>query len=228
MKRLLPFVLSLVSAITLNAQNTASDFDLTDCNGVQHQLFEELDNGYVILLQIVDPKSATNLSATRSIENLILQYKSAYPDKVYSYTMGVDDGNTCNDMSASFSSGLNHSQFAGSRAQADYFNATSLPAVIVMGNSSHNVYYNHSGYSSSQDEMIRGAIEEALADGSESGSSAVIKNSYASVFPNPFSSSLNVRLNESSTVSKVSICDLTGKSLLMKESTSSTFIRGIK
>ena len=133
--------------------------------------------------------------------------------------MGVDDANTCSDMSNSFSASPNHSQFAGNRTQADYFNTTALPAVIVIGNNTHNIYYNHSGYNSLQDETIRAAIEEALADGSESGSSAVIKNSYASVFPNPFSSSLNVRLNQSSTVSKVSICDLTGKSLIMKEST---------
>jgi hypothetical protein len=225
MKRLLLVVLSLVSTLLLRAQNTALDFDIADCNGNQHHLFEELDNGYIIILQFTDPKSSSSASSSRNIENLVAQYKNLYPDKVFYYTIGADDATTCNDMATLASiSALSHSVFSGNRSQSDYYGMTALPAVVVMGNSSHTVYYSRSGYSTNQDAMIKAAIEEAVADGNEAGGSAVIKSSFASVFPNPFSTSLNIRLNQSSNVSKVSICDITGKSLLTKESTAEKLI----
>jgi len=221
MKLFIPIVLSLVSAIKLNAQNTAYDFTLTDCNGIVHHLYDELENGNIIVIQLVPMNSSSSSSLARDIENLMSEYRTSYPDKINFYSFGNDDGTTCNDMmNWMTSNNLNHVSFSGNRVQADYYGAASLPAIIVTGNFSHEIYYRHAGNSSLQIGAIQAAIEEALADGNEAGVSSVVKNSYAAVFPNPFSSSVNVRLNQTSAISKISICDITGKSLLTSEATS--------
>ncbi|MFI5136084.1 MAG: hypothetical protein ACHQD9_09550, partial [Chitinophagales bacterium] len=173
MKRLFFIVLSLVSAIKLNAQNTAYDFTLTDCNGAIHHLYDELDNGNVVIIQLVAMNNASSSAASRDLENLLASYKNSYPDKINFYSIGNDDAISCSDMASWMTSNnLNHVAFAGNRAQTDYYGAVSMPGIIVVGNSSHEVYYEHSGYASSQIGMIQAAIEEALADGNETGISS--------------------------------------------------------
>ena len=51
MQRSLLAPLALLTASGLMAQTTALDFTLPDCDGVSHHLFDELDQGKVVILE---------------------------------------------------------------------------------------------------------------------------------------------------------------------------------
>ena len=223
MRKLLLSLFLFLPFAFLRAQNTAPDVTLFDCNGVQHSLYAELDQGRIIMLQIIDPKATATLNSLRNLESLASTYKSAYADKVYLYIFLVDVVFGCDEMLVIFVSVIfNYFQFENSRAIIDYFRITSLPAIIVLGNNSHRVYGTYQSYAPARDAAVKASIEEAIAESSETGT--VIKNSLGTVFPNPFTTSLNVRLNPATAATRVSVCDLTGKSLLTKEFNSEKLI----
>jgi hypothetical protein len=225
MSRLLLSLLLFLPGGIICAQSRVPDLVLTDCNNVPHSLHAELEEGRTIVLQIIDPKSQTTLAALRGMENLIGQYKSSNPERIYSYLISADASTGCDDMPVSLSSfASNFLQFTGGSQLTELLKITSLPAVVVMGNSNHTIYGSFSGYTPAKDVAIRAAVEESLAENGETGSSGIIKNSLGTVFPNPFTTSLNVRLHPSATATRAAVCDLTGKALLMKDFSSEKLI----
>ena len=56
MKKTLMIILVILTTLGFAyAQTTATDFTANDCNGIPHSLFDELDNGKVIVITWVMP-----------------------------------------------------------------------------------------------------------------------------------------------------------------------------
>ena len=80
------------------AQTTATDFTTNDCNGLSHHLFDELDNGNVIVISWVMPCSPC---ATYSLPaySAVQSFATSHPGQVHFY-MADDYANTsCSSLS---------------------------------------------------------------------------------------------------------------------------------
>ena len=98
-KYILKSLLVLFVANVSFAQTTATDFTTNDCNGVSHNLFNELDNGDVIVIAWVMPCSPC---ATYSLPaySAVQSFASSHPGRVHFY-MADDYANTsCTSLSS--------------------------------------------------------------------------------------------------------------------------------
>jgi hypothetical protein len=209
--------------VHLNAQTTAVDFTAGDCNtGASHNLFSELNQGNVVVLEFAMMNCVPCVTAGKGIEDIVAEFAST--GKVKFYTFGFDNSIDCADMLDWLSdNSMEHLVFAGDETQLDYYGGMGMPTVVVTGNASHKVYYQHLGYSPSQNHHITTAIEEALADGTTGIGSAGAEEFAFS--PNPFGNFLDVQVPKSSAINEVVLANITGKTVLSQNMNRQSSIR---
>lgn len=203
MKKILLTAFSALAFSLGFAQSTATDFNAMDCSSGIHGLFSELNSGKVIVICWVMPCGACITGASNSA-SAVQSFASSNPGQVKFYL--VDDaGNTsCSTLSswASTNSITADAKFSnsGNTIKMTDYGTSGMPKIVVLGGSSHTVYYNVNG--SGSVSAIQSAITTALnsmtgiADPSTSVASV-------NVFPNPasVSSSVSYSLETSSDVS---------------------------
>lgn len=200
------------------------DLALTGCDGAVHYLKSDLDNGRIIVLQFINQLTAASLNSLQNAEQITAAYKAGYDDLVYTYAVSSEAEMPCDEMPDFMPSSVtNYLWFESSGELNDHFRITGFPALVVLGTNGH-VYGVFQSYSVTREHALKAAIEEAITEAGENGGAAIIRNSLGTVFPNPFTGSLNVRLNPASVATRAAVCDLTGKSLLAKEFTSEKLI----
>lgn len=168
MKKIFISAILAVAATSLNAQTTATNWTAQDCNGTSHTLFNELDNGKVIVFVWVMPCNSCVLGA-KAAYNAAQSFATSNPGKVVYYLsddLGDDNcsalntwisanniGNTAN-MTVFGNSGntINESDFGGS----------GMPHVIVMGGTDHKIYYNQRNSAANDQTGIQAAINNAI------------------------------------------------------------------
>jgi len=136
---LLSIFLLLVAAT--NFAQTAVNFTTKDCNGVTHDLFNELDSGKVVVLCWVMP-CATCIPASLTTSNIVLSYQETYPGKVLYYLVDDLANTSCSSLKSWGSS--NHLTTAAvfsdpSINMLDY-GTPGMPKVVVIGGASHHVF----------------------------------------------------------------------------------------
>jgi thiol-disulfide isomerase/thioredoxin len=208
------YTLLLLSALATaaSAQTTAMDWTRTDCDGNSHNLFTELDNGKVILLEFVmDCPSC--YTAAKSIKKLYAEFQESHPGKVETYTIGYYNAMTCEDMNAwKAKAECTWQMFTGGKTEAEYYGGFGMPTIVVLGGADHKVLYKKIGFSSSEEAKIRTAISAALAQ-----SSVEIKASKSGEFiimPNPSSYAINVVVSGLTRPSTYKIIDVSGITVL--------------
>ena len=191
-KLLLSSSLLLVSGLMAFGQSTATNFTATDCASTSHTLFTELDAGKVIVLTWVMPCGACITGASNSA-SAVQSFASSNPGQVKFYL--VDDaGNTsCSTLSswASTNSITTDAKFgnSGNVIKMSDYGTSGMPKIVVLGGSSHTVYYNVNG--SGSVSAISSAITTALNAMTGIAESAASVSSI-NVFPNPASVSSSV------------------------------------
>ena len=78
-KYILKSLLVLFVANISFAQTTATDFTTNDCNGISHNLFNELDNGNVVVIAWVMPClpcASYSLPAYSAVQSFSFSHKS--------------------------------------------------------------------------------------------------------------------------------------------------------
>ncbi|MCS6991991.1 MAG: T9SS type A sorting domain-containing protein [Chitinophagales bacterium] len=208
-------VAACLLSMQAQAQSTALDFQAYDCGGTYHHLFQELDQGYVVVLEFAMMNCAPCVTAGKGIETLVAPFQNTHPGRVHFYTFGYENSIDCDDMNNWLAAnGMNHPVFAGDAVQTNYYGGMGMPTIVVVGNPSHKVYYNQKGYSPSHDKNIKSAIEQALAEYTGIGSEPLF-GFWA--YPNPFNTQLNVSVSAGSGITRVVLSDLTGKAILTRE-----------
>ncbi len=183
MRKFLIFLFSIIAITSFSfAQTTAMDWTKDDCNGINHNLFTELDSGYVILCEYV-MNCATCISAANYLNEIYLDYEASDPGKVKFYAIDWKTSFTCSSFE-SWASGLSCTLFLDGYDEVNYYGGMGMPTVVVLGGSDHKVYYSKLGYSNTLDNSkIKSAIDEALnATGITENISPI--NSL-SIYPNP-------------------------------------------
>jgi Leucine-rich repeat (LRR) protein len=141
MKKLLLILLAL-PMIGL-AQTTATDFTTNDCDGITHNLFDSLDAGNVIVIAWVMPCGGC-ITPSLAAYDAAQTFAISHPGIVDFYLVDDYANTSCASLvnwGNSNSMPLNTAFSSSAISMSDYGSA-GMPKVVVLGGSSHSVYYN--------------------------------------------------------------------------------------
>ena len=147
------------------AQTTALDFTLEDCDGVSHHLFDELDQGKVVILEFaMIPSCQPCISAGGVLQQIRDDHEVNEPGRVKWYPWGFSQAYTCAQMGSwTASHSLSPSAtFTDGSDMVDYYGGMGMPTIVVLAGSGHQVIYNHQGYSASMHDQIEAAISSVV------------------------------------------------------------------
>ncbi len=156
---LLPAACLLLSAAS--AQN-AVNFNVADCNSTTHDLFTELDAGKVIVICWVMP-CASCIAPASTDANTVQGYATSDPGRVKFYMVDDYANTNCATLAswASANSITADAMFSNSNIKMSDYGAAGMPKTIVVGGSTHAVFYNQNGTVSVS--ALQSAINNALA-----------------------------------------------------------------
>ncbi len=201
MKKILTIGALILMGITISfAQNFATDFTATDCNGVDHNLFSELDDGKVIIIAWVMP-CFTCIEDPVAAHAEYMEYTVSHPGQVLYYLVDDFANTSCSSLNgwASNYGFTNVTTFSDAAVNMSDYGDYGMPKIVVLGGPDHKVYYNEN----SSHHGIGNAIDQALADMNTVGIDDVQSEIQLTSFPNPAREILNFsyKLNQTSKVS---------------------------
>lgn len=209
MKKLLLFFLILLSGF-IGFSQTAVNFTANDCAGSSHTLFTELDAGKVIVLTWVMPCGAC-ISVASSAAAKAQSFASSNPGRVKFYLVDDYANSSCSTLNswASTNSISPDASFSNAAIKMTDYGTAGMQKTIVLGGTSHTVYYNVVGAVSAS--ALQTAITNAL-----NATTGIAENNNVNmglnVFPSPaFSNTkVNYTLNITSEVN-IDVVNLLGE-----------------
>jgi hypothetical protein len=216
MKKILLFVTAIIFILisTARAQTTAMDFTQTDCDGMDHHLFPELDGGNVIILEYMMLNCAPCVTATKAMEALVKPYEQSHPGRVHIYSIAFLNSFTCEQIvqwKRDFN--FNHPAFSEGEAQVSYYGGMGMPTLVVVGTNEHKVFCKSIGYTAEVDDLIRAALDSALLY-NPTGIEENILSTGFSVYPTLFSDQLYVETGKEYAGAEMIIFDTFGRMVL--------------
>ena len=189
-KLLLSISFALIAAFNIQAQ-TATDFTSSDCNGVSHHLFDELNSGKVIIIVWVMPCGSC-VGPSLTANALMESTKTAHPNLVSYYMFDDDGGTNCTSLNSWKNSNniSNAITFSDSKVKMTAYGSVGMPKVVILGGgASHTVFYNANNTVDAN--AMQTALNQAMAaTGIEQGTSTI---QTASVTPNPASNGAQLK-----------------------------------
>jgi hypothetical protein len=218
MKKTLMIILAILTTLGFGyAQTTATDFTTDDCNGISHSLFDELDNGNVIVIAWVMPCGPC---ATYTIPaySAVQSFSTSNPGQVSFYLVDDFANTNCATLTGWGNSNnmpLNTTFSSSDISMSDY-GTNGMPKVVVLGGSNHTIYLNKND-NKINFAGVQGAINDALNAplGIEQAESSHFQ---LLTFPNPVNKILNVSYakGKSETIT-FSVIDVLGKIVIQEK-----------
>ncbi|MBI3233206.1 MAG: T9SS type A sorting domain-containing protein [Bacteroidetes bacterium] len=226
MKKLIIYSVALMFVCSISkAQETAMQLSGTDCNGVSHDLFADLDAGKVVLLHFFMPNCSSCPPPALKIQAMANNIMASHPGMIKGYAMPFQNSTTCEYTSSWVSSnGLSlYAPFDKGATQVAYYGGFGMPTVVLLGGKDHKILFSTLSFSTSDTTIMREKIMEVLTStGVNELPSSV---SSFSVFPNPTADNVSITLElKELTKLFVDITDLAGKqvAVVMDESQAGT------
>ena len=140
---------------------TATDFKANDCDGVQHNLFAELDAKTIVILAWVMP-CATCVTDPLATFNIVQTYATSHPGQIAFYLVDDYANTPCSgfDAWANFYGLGTTTKFSDASISMSDYGTDGMPKIVVLGGSNHQVYFNKN----SSSVGVKEAIDQALAD----------------------------------------------------------------
>lgn len=187
---------------TAKGQTTATNFTATDCNGVQHELFTELDAGHVVVIVWVMPCSSC-LGPALTAYNIVQTYAATYPGKVLYYLCDDYANTTCsivNGWANTGGIGANRTTFSDASILMSDYGSAGMPKIVVLGGYNHQVFFNEVNAAAGNPTLLQNAINSAITASGINEHNG--ENPEITLSPNPAYYQLNVsfKLNNSSDV----------------------------
>jgi len=197
------------------AQTPATDFTTNDCNGTSHSLFDELDNGNVIVISWVMPCGPCETYSIPAY-SAVQSFATSHPGKVHFY-IADDDGNTdCTTLTNFANNNMpNSTIFSSSDVNMSDYGTYGMPKVVVLGGADHTIFLNKND-NKINFAGVQGAINDAL--NAPLGIEQAQENHFQLItYPNPVNNILNVSYtkDQSETIT-YRIIDVLGK-IVMQE-----------
>jgi len=221
MKKLIAFfaVTILIGAAPVSSQ-TVTDWTKTDCDGVEHHLFSELDSGSVVIMDfamtymgggVICPPCST---ASAALERIKAHYDSINPGKLHHYAMSYSDAYDCEEMNR-WKSDCGFHDPCIPQCEADVkasFGNTGMPLIIVVG-PKRTMLKKITSWSASGSPTNETAVRKAVDQGLAEATASVASGSLAQEFRITHSGvmqNLEFDLKEGASLS-INILDLLGK-----------------
>lgn len=224
MKSVLVFLsvlLSMGAANSVFAQAaTVPDWTKTDCDGVEHNLYAELDSGSVVIMDFAMTFMGGNTvcppcsTASAALERIKAHYDSTNLGKVHHYAMSYSDSYDCDNMNR-WKEQCGFVDPCFPQCEADVkasYGSAGMPLIIVVG-PNHTMLKKITSWSASgsptNEASVRSAIDKGLAEQSLAVKLPVTMNEQIQLRmsgSNQFE--LNVRQPESLTIE---VFDVLGK-----------------
>ena len=211
------FTLAIVLFLALTglrAQTVAPDFTATDCNGVMHHLYSELNSGKVIVLNFVMPCGSC-IGPSLTAYNVSQSFAS--PNVLY-YLIDDLANTSCTTLAGwadNYNIGPNRTTFSTSAIVESNYGGTGMPHVVVVG-PNHTIYFNGLNGAAGNATAIQNAITSAL---SAAGVPEPVNNVFG-LSANPSYPTQTISVQYTLPVSgkvTLSVYDETGKSVVLKE-----------
>ena len=163
---------------------TATNFNCNDCSGNNHDLFTELNSGKVVVIAFVMPCSSCigpSLSAYNESQN----YSASNPGQVLFYCADDFANTNCTTLTnwCNANSLGNAVKFSNAAVVETPYGAGGMPKIIVIGGTSHTIFYNQNGVLDVA--AFNTAINNALAAAAVGVKEYSVDNFKLSLFPNP-------------------------------------------
>nr|MDQ3101310.1 hypothetical protein [Bacteroidota bacterium] len=127
MKKLYTLLCAALIASSLSAQTSGLDFTANDCDGMEHQLFSDLDAGYAVIIDLVMMGCQPCVTATNALINNVIP-NTTDPSMVKIYSIGYTNSITCSQMENwETTNGYDHPVFAGMSAQTAHYGGMGMP-----------------------------------------------------------------------------------------------------
>jgi len=230
MKKTSMIILAILTTLGFGyAQTTATDFTTNDCNGTSHDLFDELDNGNVIVIAWVMPCTPC-ATYTLPAYSAVQSFATSHPGQVSFYL--VDDFANTNCATLTIWGNSNNmplnTTFSSSDISMSDYGTNGMPKVVVLGGTDHTVFLNKN-----DDKINFPSVQTAISDALSAplGIEQMGENNFQlSSYPNPVNNTLNVSYakGQSETIT-FSVIDVLGKIVIQeKELTISIDVSSLK
>ena len=218
MKKTLMIITAILTSLGFAcAQTTATDFTTNDCDGISHNLFDELDNGNVIVIAWVMPCGPC---ATYTIPaySAVQSFATSNPGQVHFYL--VDDfANTPCATLKNWGNSNNmplNTTFSSSDINMSDYGTNGMPKVVVLGGNDHTVFLNKN-----DNKINFPGVQEAINNALNAplGTEQTADNHFKLLtYPNPVNNILNLSYSKDKSETKTfSIIDLLGKTVIQED-----------
>lgn len=162
MKKIIFLIISFYSC-TVYSQY-AKNFNCNDCNGNKHDLFNELDSGYIIVLDWVMP-CISCIAPSKTAYNIVQSYSDSFPGKIRMYICDDLADTYCFSLTswANNNSMPNTIKFSDTSIKMEDYGFPGMPKIVILGNKSHYVYFNEVDFEAGNITKIQNALNDALA-----------------------------------------------------------------
>ncbi|MFM9944487.1 MAG: T9SS type A sorting domain-containing protein [Bacteroidia bacterium] len=185
MKKINILILFIFLALSSFSQTTATNFNGNDCSGNNHDLFEELNNGKVIVIDWVMPCSSC-LGPSKTAYNIVQSYASSNPGKVLMYVCDDYANTSCTSLGSWLdNNGMpNTIRFSTNLIKMSDYGADGMPKIIVIGGINHSVYFNEINTEAGNVSKLQAGIKAAMAAASINEKPFLFTSSF-NISPNP-------------------------------------------
>ena len=224
-------LISLFKTQISNAQMTAMDFTMVDCNAsATHNLYSDLNLGKVVIIEFFMTSCSSCIVAGQTLENMKTNLLSQYPGKIKAYAFGFNNTYSCTTVNNWVTTNSITSVPSDSGAtQVAYYGGMGMPTIVIAAGTNHKLLGSpYIGFNISDTTGMASNIRNFL-NGPVGINELNANISELNIFPNPTSNEIKITFNlteASNTV--IEIMDVTGrivKTLLNEKMSSGNFTK---
>lgn len=211
MKKTALLAITFLCIFYSKAQTTAMDFTQNDCNGNPHHLFQDLDEGNVVIIEYFMNNCGSCIVAGKKLEALKTDLLAEFPNKIKSYAFGYTNSYSCTTISNWVTSnGFTSIPMNNGANQVAYYGGMGMPTIVVLGGTNHAILGSPYLDFQTSDTTIMGAdIRSFFSQLSVKENS---KNSKIKLYPNPTNETITLNFTDlENKIKEISIMDVSGR-----------------
>lgn len=206
------FVPFLFVSLNSNAQTTAMDFNLMDCNGNPQSLFTDLDAGNAVIIEFFMTSCGSCVVAGDALEVMKSDLLAEFPGMIKSYAFGYNNSYSCATVNGWVTTnGYTSIPSDSGAAQVAYYGGFGMPTIVIVAGSSHAILGSpYIGFSISDTTTMANDIRDFFNTAGVDEPNGQLTG--LSVYPNPATNEfrLDFTLVQESDV-LIQIVDMTGR-----------------
>ncbi|MFZ5552883.1 MAG: T9SS type A sorting domain-containing protein [Bacteroidota bacterium] len=195
-----------------NAQTNAMNFDIVDCNGNPHNLFNDLDAGKAVIIEFFMTSCGSCITAGNTLEDMKANLLAEFPGMIKAYAFGYNNSYSCTTVNNWITTnGFSSIPSDSGATQVAYYGGMGMPTIVILGGgTSHLVLGSpYVGFVTSDTTTMANDIRNFL-NGTNVEENISIND--LSVFPNPANADMNISFNmKTASDIIIEIVDLTGR-----------------